>query len=167
MQRIISVLAILVLFSTALYAQSKCFELDQKYGFRDVRFEMPINAFNGLVAPIEEGKDVKIYIRPNDKLSVGNAQLNKIVYQFYKGKLHIVALYCDERNAGALLYSLEQAYGSGEKSIPGISSWYGQRVRMDYFSFNQENGYAWVCISSIKIDDKIRADEKQKARDDF
>jgi hypothetical protein len=128
---------------------------------------MPINALNGLVVPVEEGKDVKIYIRPNDKLSVGNAELDKIVYQFYKGKLHMLAFYCDERNAGALLYSLEQVYGSGEKSILGSYNWYGQRVRMDYFPFNQKDGYAWVCISSIKIDDKIIADEKQKVRDDF
>ena len=88
------VLFLFFIFPSSLFAQAKYFVLDQKYGFRDTRFEMPISALKGLVMLLpEESKYVKTYIRPNDKLLVGNAQLNKIVYQFYKGQLHIVALY--------------------------------------------------------------------------
>ncbi len=108
--------------------------LDWRYGFRDLKFEQPLEACRGM-ALIEDDDDLKFYNRKGESLELGGAKLKTIEYGFYQGKLAtIVMVAAGEADAEPLLKALETDYGTPQKSprSPGKLYWFGKRVLLDY-----------------------------------
>ena len=108
--------------------------LDWRYGFRDLKFEQPIEACQGMVL-IEDDNELKFYTRKGEPLELNGARLKTIEYGFYKGKLAtLVLVAAGEADAVPLLKSLEADYGPGQKSPrnPGKLYWFGKKVLLDY-----------------------------------
>jgi hypothetical protein len=108
--------------------------LDWRYGFRDLKFEQPVETCKGMVL-IEDDDDLKFYTRKGESLELNGAKLKTIEYGFYRGKLATVVLMAaGESDAAPLLKSLEADYGPGQKSPrnPDKLYWFGKMVLLDY-----------------------------------
>ena len=140
--------------------------LDAKYGFRDGSFGMLISSTNFQGAKlVEDGGDTKFYSRPHDKMTIGGAELDQIVYGFYKGKLGYVHIETKGYlNSRALLEVLQKAYGPGYKSNRYIEKyhWFGKKVSMTYDE-NSITDDAGVFLSSRLIREEEAQDKKRKA----
>jgi len=134
----LSLLALTLLAGFATHAQSVK-ELDNKYGFRDLKFGTDTSAVEGLVA-VERRGDRVVYTRPNDKLKVGESTINRITYTFDRGKLVSIQLTTNRTasqpnnmaNSRALRNALEEQYGEGERVGEQDRNWKGERVLMIY-----------------------------------
>lgn len=132
-------LTLALLLGLAAQAQSVK-DLDEKYGFRDLKFGTDTTEVKDLVAVERHGGRV-LYSRPSDKMTIGEATLNKITYTFDNGKLVSINLITNRTasqknnfaNSRALRNALEGQYGEGEHAGESPDrTWKGQRVMMLY-----------------------------------
>lgn len=110
--------------------------LDWRYGFRDLKFEQPLEACKDMYVSDDRG-DVKFCKRKDENLRLGEAVLSEIVYVFHKGRFLSVQIDAKEQsNSRALLAVLEEAYGPGSvkpKEDPNNHrDWMGKRVLGTY-----------------------------------
>jgi hypothetical protein len=108
--------------------------LDDKHGFRDLKFGMTLKQIPGLSKPTREA-GLTLYTRASDSLKLGRAALLRIRYGFKSGRL--VAVLVDvmgAENSKAVLEALQAAYGPGEQENRFIESymWNGQKVIMHF-----------------------------------
>jgi hypothetical protein len=86
--------------------------MDEKYGFRDVRFETDSTAIPGIKHAFDAGVR-RFYTRPTDKLRIGDGELEALYYVFVSGKLSEVVLSMDgTTNANAVYGALKAEYGT-------------------------------------------------------
>lgn len=146
-------IVLLVLFSTSVTGQNLK-ALDEKYGFKEAKFEMPFSSFKNLekVNPqspeyhsiyyemaSEEGKKMydkmmENYYKVNaTDLHIGDFSLNKICYNFYKGQLFEIEISVSKglSNTEGVLKVLETAYGKADKQGENYI-WEGEKVSMSY-----------------------------------
>lgn len=165
-----TVFAIILLILSSLgiaHAQSSgtAEALNDKYGFRDARFETPIKSFKGLVL-LKSQKDTKIYERPTDSKKIGGAQVSSIHYSFYKGKLLAVRIATKGyANSRALLEALVAQYGAGEQSDKQAEEYIWNTTRV-YMSYDQDptTDSAIVFMLSGYMADIQHADEAAAAK---
>lgn len=146
-------------------------ELDQKNGFRDLKFGAPALGLTGLKVVMRSGGNV-FYSRPADNMNVGAAALENIVYVFYKGQLKSVIITTKgSANGSALLAALRASYGLGEQKNKYLEeyTWAGETV---YMSFDQApvTKDATVYMGSIPINRAEAADDEiaaKKAKSDL
>ena len=92
--------------------------LDYRNGFRGVKFGSPSSAIPGLSLVREQGV-MKIYQKSGDTLSIGDCQLDKILYHFVDDKFMGVSLFPKDSDDGkALLQIFEIAFGHGATAKP-------------------------------------------------
>jgi hypothetical protein len=136
--------------------------LDFKNGFRDLKFHDPPTPDMVLT---EDTGDLKMYVRPNDELGIGEATAKRIDYFFYKGRLSTVHFatkgFTNSRN---VLEVLRQAYGIGERPNRFMYRylWSGSHVRVSYDQ-NSITDDADVWFYSIPLLNEERTDQKAKA----
>lgn len=134
--------------------------LDEKYGFRDVRFETDTTQIKDLKA-IERKGNRTVFVRPTDSNKVGDAKVARITYGFYKGQLADVILTTKGiESSRALLAALEGQYGSGIAVATGSQDkvWNGQRVRMTYVVDAFYN--ATIKMAQKQLTDQYQQDQK-------
>ena len=86
-------------------------KMDEKYGFRDVRFETDSAAISGLQHAFDQA-GLRYYERSSDNLHIGGAEVSNIYYAFAAGKLCQVALFVDGvANSNAIYEALKEEYG--------------------------------------------------------
>jgi hypothetical protein len=110
--------------------------LDWRYGFRDLKFEQPVDTCKEMVL-IEDDDDLKFYNRKGEGPDFNGAKLKTIEYGFYRGKLATVVLVAaGDADAAPLLKALEADYGVGQKSPrnPEKYYWFGKKVLLDYMA---------------------------------
>jgi len=96
--------------------------LDYKNGFRGVKFGSPSSAIPGLNLTREQGS-MKIYQKSGDTLSIGDCQLDKILYHFVDDKFVGVSLFPKDSDDGKALQQIfEIAFGNGVPSKPHADS---------------------------------------------
>jgi hypothetical protein len=137
--------------------------LDFKNGFRDLQFGDPPAEDMRLV---EDHGDTTYYTRPRDDLRIGNSQLNRIAYGFYRGRFYTALLSTEGLiNSRALLEVLRQAYGRGARPNRFMDRYYweGARVVLSYDE-NPLNHDATVVMSSVPLESQKATDDKAKAR---
>ncbi len=117
--------------------------LDQKYGFRDTTFGMPLSSqqFQGATV-FEESHGMKFVRRPEDKLKIGEADLKSITYIFYKDRLMRVNVTVagGAENTAKAFGILESAYGVPTRSKTESFKtadfyqhyWMGRKVHLSY-----------------------------------
>jgi hypothetical protein len=137
--------------------------LDFRNGFRDLKFGDPPAADMRLV---EDHGETTYYTRPGDDLRIGNSQLNRIAYGFYRGRFYTALLSTEGlTNSRALLEVLRQAYGRGARPNRFMDRYYweGSRVVLSYDE-NPLNHDATVVLSSVPLQSQKTAEDKAKAR---
>jgi hypothetical protein len=148
--------------------------LDEKYAFRDLKFESTISENSSfiLLKTDENNKDIQIYRRNVDKnVEIGSAKIKTIDYHFYKGKFYMVVLETEkgkndygEKNADLLIRSLIANYGQAtateDKVVTKQYIWRGEKT---YIEANQNvTGSTKVIIKSLILDEEIRLDKQNK-----
>ena len=161
----------LLIFSVHCYGQNMK-ALDNKFGFREMKFGDSITKFDDLV-PIEYSNDSSsiFYKRTGDKLTIGSTEV-ALSYGFYKGVLYSIYIKTKGyENSRSLLKTLEEMYGKGYQSNRYIEeySWYGKKVSLSYDE-NSINHNADILMYSKESITQQKKDEKEKAKkakDDF
>lgn len=132
--------------------------LDDKYGFREAKFETPLSSFKNLIE-IEKN----LYKCTTEDLKLGNYRLSEVNYQFYRGQLCVITI--DTKgyeNGVGILKIFQAAYGKGVKSNEYIEDYYwnGKKVLMSYEQ-NSVTGDATIFIFCNKLTDLKDANEKK------
>jgi hypothetical protein len=92
--------------------------LDYRNGFRGVKFGSPSSAIPGLSLVREQGV-MKIYQKSGDTLSIGDCQLDKVLYHFVDDKFMGVSLFPKDTDDGKALQQIfEIAFGAGATAKP-------------------------------------------------
>lgn len=162
MRKVIVVLAVLVIVVLSLGAFAFQNEPD---GFRGLKWGDPIQEdmkiFNN-----NEG----VYIRPDDKMSLGNASLYIVTYLFWEGRFWGAGLYFrGEGNYKTIKTICEEKYGD-----PGLGfykwEWEGQKsyILLTYEPI-EETGTLGIVSSQIALEqaDAKREEEAEKAEGDW
>jgi hypothetical protein len=157
----------LCLLPGLVFAQGKK-ALDEKYGFREMKFESDVSAYPDLVKlPVEDANGPQqLYTRPSDQLKVGDATLSAIVYEFYNGKLATVTLETvGTNNTIALQDALRAQYGPGYPALKFTDEvlWTSSKVRM-YYRRNSISGDGRVRMASKEMDKQREQGAKQGAK---
>ena len=153
-------LNLLLVFS--VYAQGNISYLDSRYGFRELRFGSTINGNKSFVYDGAFGPQ-KNYIRKTDKLLVGEAKIDDIVYRTFQGKFIGVEIHTTVNNANDLLTALAELYGQPSKTIElnALSGskafeWNGRKARIKAVCFPNPDspgqGIMRVSIFSIALE---------------
>lgn len=166
----LAVLVISVLITNALTSQNKKI-LDEKNGFRELKFGVSIDSVSNLNLVEDAGLD-KYYEKTNDKLTIGDFVVKSIHYGFYKGRLDLVIIKTvGYTNSKGVLAVFENQYGSGYKSNQYIEKyyWFGKTVTLTYDE-NSINNNATIFMSSKMFAELRKADEQaatNKAKNDL
>jgi hypothetical protein len=152
------IIVLMLVFTPMLLFGQNLKALDDKYGFRGMRFETPIDSFKNLV---QVEKD--FYKSTTEDLHLGDYELSKIVYGFYKGQLYAVTIRTKGyANSRGVLNILQQGYGKGDQENPYIEEywWMGEKVWMKYEQ-NSVTNDATILMVCVKLSELRRADEKK------
>jgi hypothetical protein len=148
--------------------------LDYKNGFRGTKFGSPSSAIQGLSLTREQGA-LKIYQKSGDTLTIGDCQLDKILYHFVDDKFMGVSLFPKDTDDGkALLEIFEIAFGDGATGKPHADSgthkqhadesfWKGKvaNARLSY----TENHQAEAWIGNNDLQEAFGKVQKKMAED--
>ena len=150
--------SVFILLSLTSISQSVS-KLDEKYGFREMKFETSLTSFKNLVKVQEN-----FYASTTENLTLGNYKLSQIAYGFYKGRLFsIIIMTKGLTNSSGVLKILQQAYGTGYKDNEYLESyiWRGEKVKMTYEE-NSITSDATIIMWSKKLWD-LKTSEEEKA----
>ena len=152
-------LAILLAFAGAAPA-GDVDRLDAEHGFRDARFGAPLDSFTGLELLSSNGaRGTTLYVRPEEDLSFGQANLDGVTYGFYADRLYFVTLFASgEGNARAALAEIRERYGPGAV-VPGDAEefvWRGRRVSL-HFRQDPMTDMSMVVITSLEMNAHVEA----------
>jgi hypothetical protein len=145
MKKLLTIIGLL-LITIISYSQSVT-KLDEKYGFRDAKFEMPLNSFKNLEKFDDEFNG---YTLNSSNLKLGEYTLKDISYYFYDNKLYniVITVETGYSNQHGILDILEKAYGKGilkePSDIEQLYTWKGSKVKMTYDIFDS-------CASCIGV----------------
>lgn len=141
--------------------------LDDKYGFREVKFGTPLSAFSDLTPYKQEG-DRQMYQRKKENLFLGKYRFNNITYTFYRGKLSaILCTVTGLDNVRGISQALQRAYGPGRATRTG-KEWAGRRVKMQWMQWSDTQ--VFLSLESIPLlNERLAAEEKaaEKASSDL
>lgn len=154
----LTAILLLVFVPTILIGQNLK-ALDDKYGFRGAKFEMPFDSFKDLVE-VEKG----YFASTSEVLTLGEFQLEQVVYSFYKGQLYFIGIKTKGYiNSTGVLKILQTAYGKGYQDNQYIEKyiWFGKKLTMSYDQ-NSVTDDATIYLFSKKLLD-LEGLEKDKA----
>jgi hypothetical protein len=118
--------------------------------FSEVKSDMVES--RSIANPTEPDVKIKIYYtKKGDNLKMGEAQLDKIEYGFFRGKfaeVHITAT--GSENFNQLRKFLFEKYGTREKSTQGLYSWNGPVTRIA-LRYEEPTQTCLLTISSTTI----------------
>jgi hypothetical protein len=147
-------------------------KLDGVKGYKGLNFGSSYSdAKESLVLEQDRGQ-LKIYKRKGEKLQVGSALLETVLYFYFDGKLYGVSFHThDGQDSLALETILSEAFGAGEESADGGPStiWIGKTNGV-LFDLNTSTGDASAFLFDIKLHDAYLAYEKtalEKAADEL
>jgi len=142
--------------------------LDYKNGFRDMKFEteLPNDGTMVLIGDTirnNHGAGMKFYSRTTDNLTIGDYQLQSIIYGYYKGQLDYIQINTmGYTNSRGVLAMLQDLFGNGFKDNEYIEeyAWFGSKVTLLYDE-NSISNNAHVYFSDKKLDAIQGNDEKK------
>ncbi|MCL5037536.1 MAG: hypothetical protein M1269_10560 [Chloroflexi bacterium] len=112
----------LVVFCAAGFSAAWPFQ-NEPDGFSDLEWGADISKYNDFELIIDSG-DSKLYIRKDDLMKFGEADLQLLAYQFYKGKFAGILMQVGtEGNIEALKNAAFEIYGEGVRKDPAKDEW--------------------------------------------
>jgi hypothetical protein len=133
-------------------------------GFRDIEWGSNISGLADMSMFFSQ-RDIKLCSRKADKMAIGDAALDKIVYVFYKDQLTgIIISFHSLSTFHALKATLFEQYGEGEQSDPLKEKyfWAGETtiIRLDLTPVSYEGT---LSLRSRALFNQQLTDEKEKA----
>jgi hypothetical protein len=118
--------------------------------FSEVKSEMV--ELRSIVNPTEPDVKIKIYYtRKGDNLKMGEAQIDKMEYGFFKGKFAEVQItVVGPDNFNHLKKFLFEKYGTVDKPVQGLYPWNGSVTRIA-LRYDEPTKTSSLTISSTKI----------------
>jgi hypothetical protein len=169
MKKTIGSLIILSLLSVSVYAET---DPNRWEGFRGLKWATDIKDVNDPnMTLIEVRNGVQIYIRSNDKLSFGDAQLENINYGFYKDRFFTLGIKAKgDTNFIALKDAVFAYYGQGKQLDEFKKEWTwltalgnsDKNVRME-LGYNESSQETSLVMTYLPIDQEKDADDAKKA----
>jgi hypothetical protein len=135
---------------------------DEPDGFRGIKWGTAISECPDMVRQAEL-KDTILYHRANDKMVIGDAVVDQVLYGFYKGRFYYANInFSNLVNFKGVKDTLFQAYGDGAQSNPYIDKyvWLGNSVKM-ILSYSVGKGnigmFYWPIVQEKNAADKEAA----------
>jgi hypothetical protein len=107
-------------------------------GFRGIKWGTNIRELNDMLVA-ESGKDTVYYIRKNDTLKIGDADIDQISYGFYKNRFYVVLVeYNGFLNFTKLKTILFDQYGKPDQPNQLMDKYFWTGGTVDiYFDYNE------------------------------
>jgi len=138
--------------------------LDALDGFRSIKFGTPFSEFKGLKLDQDHGK-LKLYVKENEDLSLGLAQLTTIVYHFFDGKFYGVSLHSTDMSDTRTLAAIANtAFGAGDKLDDLNTIWQGETAWAQ-FSENPATSEGTLFIGDGELSRQLGEYEQKAAND--
>ena len=134
-------------------------------GFRGIKWGTDIKDLPDMVWKEEDG-DIRLYLRKDDKLKIGDAELDAIRYGFYKGRFYGVFIaFKSLSNATVLKETLFQQYGQKQRPKGFMEKyfWFGSLVAISY-DYSEVSKSGTILYSYMPIANEERENRKEKAR---
>jgi len=165
MKRIISFLIILTIGTFSI--NSFAFQ-NEPDGFRGIKWGTKIGTLKDMVKAGGTGDQI-MYTKINDKLQIGNAELERIGYLFWKGKLCSVSIPTKgHSNWTALKKVLFLKFGDGKQQNEHIEkySWGNLSGKtLILFEYNQFSEKGTLFMYGVKVMNAKRQFDNQKAKE--
>jgi len=154
------------LMSALVYGQNLK-ALDEKNGFREYKFGIDTSAIPNLKLTETDNTGLtRFYEKTDEKLSIGDAEIESIAYGFYKGQFYSVLIKTKGySNSKALLEMMRELYGKGYQSNQFIETyiWFGKLVNASYDENSiTRDATVYFTSKSIQEQKKKDADERKK-----
>ena len=165
-------LAFLILICAISLNAQTIKQLDEKYGFRNAKFEMELNSFKNLVEYEPNWFHCLVEDSILTKVDSKDVILKSVSYRFYKNKLsNIVIRTSGLHNSYGLLHIIILAYGyptiiSDENENFWLGKldrnyyWKGDNTYMTFQRSTTYNAELWIC--SKIMNEKEKQDEKDE-----
>jgi hypothetical protein len=170
MKKIIIALNALILITNFSIAQNLK-NLDNKNGFRDLTFGTKIDSISDLKLVGSSGYD-NFYKKVDEKLKIGEYDIESITYVFYKNKFRAVMIKSKGYvNSRGILNFLSEQYGKGSKNNQYIEEywWFGKTISLHYDE-NSITNDSKIYMDTNIFDKERELDKKEsqeKAKSDF
>jgi hypothetical protein len=132
----------------------------RKDGFGELRWGMEVTGIGGLEKKyIDSGlKDVIEYIRPNDRLKLGEASLKSVVYAFWRDQLYTVTVWTQgQEDYRALRQVVFNQFGRGTRPDRSIERYLWSDGPADaMLKYTNENQYGMLWMRCRKLDRKLK-----------
>jgi hypothetical protein len=139
-------------------------------GFRGIKWGTNVSALSDMRLAEDNGEE-KYYQRMNDKMQIGDTELERIVYGFYKDRFFVVIVTCRHHtNFVRLKETLFQLYGRGYAPTPSVEKyyWMGDNVNVVLdFKETPQKGLIWFSYKPILEEEQrdLKASGKKGAGD--
>jgi len=134
-------------------------------GFRGIKWGTNISQLPDMGLTEDDG-GTKYYVKNNDKMKIGDADINQLVYGFYKNRFCVVAIVFDGySNFSKIKETLVNEYGKPDQpnELMAKYAWYGQTVGLVFeYKDSSKKGEIWHFFIPIK-QEEIK-DTKEKAK---
>jgi hypothetical protein len=131
-----------------------------KNGFGDLKWGASATYVEGLeIKQADSGlRDVIEYVRPSDKLVLGDAKLKTIAYAFWRDELYTVTIWTQgPENYQALRKMVFKQFGEGAHPDPSIEKYLWSDGPADIMLKYEKNGqYGMLWMRGKKIDRKFK-----------
>lgn len=135
---------------------------ENKYGFRDLKFETPIDSISNMkvIDSLSHGEMV-YYFRKNDTLKIGDYALQYIHYAFYKRQLaQVIIRTIGYDNSEGVLNILRYNYGPPLQANEFKQNFYWKQVTKSVlYDENEITNNAFIYFSSNELQNKIEDDK--------
>jgi hypothetical protein len=127
-------------------------------GFRGIKWGTNISELNDMLV-VESGKDTLYYTRKNDKMKIGDVDIDQISYGFYKTRFFVVLVeYRGYASFTKLKKILIDQYGKAEQPNQLMERYFWTGGTVDiYFDYNDmsKNGNVYYSFRPIQ-EERVR-----------
>jgi hypothetical protein len=134
--------------------------------FRGIKWQTNIDELANLTMIAEDGS-LKFFEKKNDKLKIGNASLDNIIYGFYKKKFYNVIIYYSLLNNFSMIKDVfVQTYGDPLQPNRYVEKylWFGNQVDilLTYDDVLKKGRISYIfkpLMDEMEADDKLKASQ--------
>ena len=135
-------------------------------GFRGIKWGSEISALKDMVCVMAMDNDVRRYARKRDVLKIGEAKLDYIEYEFWKGKFYLVDMgfqgtenWNNVRKEVFAIFGKAQRMPEKGENLPETYRWEGEKTTM--IMIYDSNMGGGITVSSNEImDQKGKVEEE-------
>ena len=163
-QRMLGTLVFLLIISVCVAIPALAFQ-NEPDGFRGIKWGTNLSELPDMVLTEDVG-DEKFYTRKSDKMKIGEADIGRISYRFYKNRFcGVLVGFTGSSNFTKLKAVLFDQYGQPEQTNQFMEkySWLGGSVVIA-LHYNEISKTGNIFYGFIPIRQEEEMDDKQKAK---